>query len=273
MKIITHNGAFHADEVFAVAMLSNVFHTTQEIDVIRTRDAAIIAAAQNNPNDYVVDVGGIYNPENNNYDHHQDLCLPSAAGLVYRDVFEQSKVALSARPFFREFIAAIDAIDVNRGNIHKFWNDTPELVGFRNVSSLINGFNRNVFDAEQQDEQFTKAVIFASMIIGNELHLANEKGKAETDYAHRIILPNNVAVFQEFSMVWKEKGEHQFALMPHQQGWQIQSRDTSVAVIPENVADVEGFVFRHASGFICAIKGYDAALEYAQTLPNITTSK
>ena len=141
MKIITHNGAFHADEVFAVAMLMQA-NSCFDATVIRTRDIAIIAAAQNDPKQYVVDVGGVYTPNINNYDHHQDLSLPSAAGLIYQHVFKQA-IFDRAQPFFEQFINAIDAIDVNRGDIHKFWNNEPRLVGFRNVSMLINGFNRS----------------------------------------------------------------------------------------------------------------------------------
>jgi len=50
--IATHNGSFHADDVFGVGVLMGVFpsHT-----LVRTRDQALIDAA-----DYVVDVGGIW---------------------------------------------------------------------------------------------------------------------------------------------------------------------------------------------------------------------
>ena len=48
-KVATHNGKFHADDVFAVATLSLVF--ASEIQVCRTRDEVTIATA-----DIVVDV-------------------------------------------------------------------------------------------------------------------------------------------------------------------------------------------------------------------------
>jgi uncharacterized UPF0160 family protein len=50
--VATHSGGFHADDVFAVATFQLLLGK-ENIQVIRTRDEAVIAAA-----DYVVDVGG-----------------------------------------------------------------------------------------------------------------------------------------------------------------------------------------------------------------------
>ena len=68
MKIITHSGSFQADDIFAVAIL---LLAVGESEVIRTRDKDQIAAA-----DYVVDVGMVYDPAQNRFDHHQ----PGGAG-------------------------------------------------------------------------------------------------------------------------------------------------------------------------------------------------
>ena len=66
-KLITHNGSFHADDIFACATLSLVLEKEgQEFEVIRTRDEETIKNG-----DYVFDVGGIYNPKINRFDHHQ----------------------------------------------------------------------------------------------------------------------------------------------------------------------------------------------------------
>ena len=68
MKIITHSGSFQADDIFAVAIL---LLAVGESEVVRTRDKDQIALA-----DYVVDVGMIYDPAQNRFDHHQ----PGGAG-------------------------------------------------------------------------------------------------------------------------------------------------------------------------------------------------
>lgn len=62
--LVTHNGGFHADDLFATATLTLFYKGRVKIE--RTRDQKIIEKA-----DIVYDVGGIYNPEKNRFDHHQ----------------------------------------------------------------------------------------------------------------------------------------------------------------------------------------------------------
>jgi uncharacterized UPF0160 family protein len=61
--IATHNGNFHADDVFSVAALKSILPAFK---LIRTRDAELINKA-----DIVIDVGGEYDPEAGRFDHHQ----------------------------------------------------------------------------------------------------------------------------------------------------------------------------------------------------------
>jgi uncharacterized UPF0160 family protein len=65
ITIVTHSGNFHVDELFAVATLQ-LLHADSETTVIRSRDPLDWAKG-----DYVVDVGGEYNPSTKRYDHHQ----------------------------------------------------------------------------------------------------------------------------------------------------------------------------------------------------------
>ena len=67
VKIITHSGSFHADEVFAVATLKLMLGKDFEIEVIRSRDKSDWDSG-----DYVVDVGGVYDPSRQRFDHHQE---------------------------------------------------------------------------------------------------------------------------------------------------------------------------------------------------------
>ncbi|MFQ3265592.1 MAG: uncharacterized UPF0160 family protein, partial [Colwellia sp.] len=61
--IATHNGNFHADDVFSIAALKNIFPS---IKLIRTRNLELIAKA-----DIVIDVGGEYDADAGRFDHHQ----------------------------------------------------------------------------------------------------------------------------------------------------------------------------------------------------------
>jgi len=262
-KIITHDTTFHADEVFGVA-ITQLMYPYGSLSVTRTRDKAILAEAIADPETLVLDVGGIYDPQMLNFDHHQDLSLPSSAGMIWAH-FKRSLTFPEEYPYLDSFIAAIDAVDTNRDNIYALLHTLPE--GFRNVSSIISGFNRDPNNAIIQDGMFRLALQVAKSIFKNEMYSAKEWARSEKEYAGRTVLPNNVAVFDTFSTIWKKKGEHQFAVLPHANGWQIQSRDTSVAVVPATVAACEGFIFRHASGFMATVKDKEVAVNFALSLP------
>lgn len=82
--IATHNGSFHADDVFGVAVLL-LLHPGAEL--VRTRDAELIAKA-----DFAVDVGGEWDASRGRFDHHQrgfkgardSGVVYASAGLVWR---------------------------------------------------------------------------------------------------------------------------------------------------------------------------------------------
>ena len=63
MKASTHDGRFHADEIFALAILNLIY---PDLKIVRSRDEKVYNKA-----DIIVDVGHIYNPENLIFDHHQ----------------------------------------------------------------------------------------------------------------------------------------------------------------------------------------------------------
>jgi uncharacterized UPF0160 family protein len=84
-KVVTHDGSFHSDDVFAVAALQLLF-AQEVVEIVRVpKDLSSIEA------DFVVDVGGVYDHERRRYDHHQpgapvrENGIPYAAfGLVWR---------------------------------------------------------------------------------------------------------------------------------------------------------------------------------------------
>src|SRR3989344_3315798 len=67
IKIITHDESFHADDVFACAVLSFWLEKkNKSFRIIRTRDEKIITSG-----DYIFDLGGVYDADKNRFDHHQ----------------------------------------------------------------------------------------------------------------------------------------------------------------------------------------------------------
>src|SRR4051812_45467880 len=81
IKLVTHDGSFHSDDLFAAAALSILFSNKNlPYEIIRSRDEETIASA-----DYVFDVGGQYDAEKNRFDHHQaeGAPTPRANGIPY----------------------------------------------------------------------------------------------------------------------------------------------------------------------------------------------
>src|SRR5579875_2312727 len=91
MRIATHDGSFHADEVFAIATLQLLLDAEPAgapVEVVRTRDRELISGA-----DLRVDVGFHDDPATGDFDHHQrsfDRARPNGVryasfGLIWRE--------------------------------------------------------------------------------------------------------------------------------------------------------------------------------------------
>ena len=61
----THNGTFHCDEALACYILK-LLPEYHRADIVRSRDVEVLGRCNT-----VVDVGGVYDPSLNRYDHHQ----------------------------------------------------------------------------------------------------------------------------------------------------------------------------------------------------------
>ena len=117
--IVTHNGSFHADDIFACAVLGLYLDIqNQKYIIIRTRDENQINT--NNLDKIVVDVGGVYDQDSNKFDHHQiggagsrSNSVPYASfGLVWKKygplLCSDSDIV---QDIDRRLVQPIDAID------------------------------------------------------------------------------------------------------------------------------------------------------------------
>lgn len=78
IKLITHDRVAHADDAIAAAILRIVFGE-EDVKVLRTRNPGILRDEAGQPNVFLLDIGGQYDPARRLFDHHQ----PEGAG--YRD--------------------------------------------------------------------------------------------------------------------------------------------------------------------------------------------
>lgn len=98
VKVGTHDGDFHADDVLALALLRVVYHQ-YEFVIVRTRDKAQLDTC-----DILVDVGGQHDGIRY-FDHHQDRNLKSSVSLLWDVVARQW-------PFHHQYLnqSVLDAV-------------------------------------------------------------------------------------------------------------------------------------------------------------------
>ena len=166
ITIATHNGNFHADDVFSIAALKCIFPS---FNLIRTRDLALISKA-----DVVIDVGGEYNSDAGRFDHHQrggagerENGIPySSFGLIWQkyglEICQGNQDVANAVD--AGLVSTIDAIDC--GHVEGVSQGIS-------LSQTISMFNPTWQEDTHFDACFDEAVDFASRVLTRFIASAN----------------------------------------------------------------------------------------------------
>ena len=155
MRIVTHGGKFHADDVWAVSVLNMLF---PDCEISRTRDQDLIEA-----DDFAIDVGGIWDPAHGRFDHHQknfsatrSTGVPYAsAGLVWKEYGARCVSALAAahaghqlsEDAAQQIACAIDDDIVQYLDLSDV-GAAKNAPGGYGLSAVISGFNPNWLDEQ-----------------------------------------------------------------------------------------------------------------------------
>ncbi len=168
--IVTHNGKFHEDDIFAVATLElYLAQIGKKGTVVRTRDPEKIQTA-----DFVVDVGGIYDPEKLRFDHHQvgmagerDDVPYASFGLVWKQYGEMlcGGDKEVARAIEKKLVMPIDAID----NSQFFVRTAIKGLYPYTIHDFFDTLRPTWREPLDWDVQFTKAVEIARHVIEREI--------------------------------------------------------------------------------------------------------
>lgn len=198
-QVVTHGGVFHADEVMAVAILSEIYG--QEMKVSRVFKV---------PNDLpdgtiVLDIGG------GKYDHHQrggngarENGVPYAScGLIWREfgkelLKEVEDVENVWRLIDERLISGIDANDcgaIPRGEA---------VAKPMTISTIISIFNPAWNSTETSDEAFVKAVDIAKKIFDEFLQNTISKVKAVGIVEEAIENSKDHIMVLEFFVPWSD---------------------------------------------------------------------
>ena len=162
-KMAVHNGTFHADDVFGVALMQSIYN---ELEVIRTRDEELLKTC-----DIVSDVG------NGKYDHHhvgketRENGIPYCGfGLLWRDfgisyinsqfpqltdIKEQQEVSEKVDTIF------IQQIDANDNGVDVMTSEVPIMT----ICDVIKTFVPAGGKENEIENAFFEAVEFAKHIL------------------------------------------------------------------------------------------------------------
>lgn len=292
MRILTHDGIFHADEVFAISVLRRVFG---DVEIIRTRSQEEIQ----NFDGIVVDVGGEFSPERNRFDHHQrtgptrmDGRKFSSAGLIWdrwgRESLEDTSIAKELNSFQlgrlwflvdQRLFRGIDAID--NGEIEF----PTEVVSLSGMISLFN--SPWGVEQERRDDLFALAIDLAGAVLDRVILEALSKVRAEGIVSAAIdakITPE-VLVLEEgcpWQQALLDSGDLDtlFTVFPAPDSWRVQAVPTEVGsfqsrkLLPEDWAGkpqaelaaltgIDDIVFVHPGRFIGGASSKEGALAMA----------
>ena len=229
MIAVTHDGRFHADEIFALAVLNLIF---PDLEIVRSRDDNVIKKA-----DIIVDVGHVYDPENLIFDHHQrSFSIKRESGIPYASfglVWKQYGESLCGSSQTAEYIDSVivRAIDADDNGI-EIYETKIEGVGFHTLSDIIDSFVPRYVDDDKVKIGFDRALKFATTYMKRQIKLAKE--------LFEVALPNirkavknakdpRILIFDKFDKTWLnfiagESKDALFAIFPtHRKTWAIRS--------------------------------------------------
>jgi uncharacterized UPF0160 family protein len=250
-KIVTHAGTHHADEVLAIA---TVFEFVGKLPIERKNEVTV--EELENKEVLVFDIGGRYEPENGNFDHHQSTDIPATNVLVLNHFCDDEKLKANLR---MQLFSSVDVID--RG----IFPERPDY------DFLIPDFNSLIRSMNNSDDGFKKALLVARMVLSAEISKAKKSIRREEIW-NSLEKHDGIAIqhTNEPIMDWRELAERDGILLlvspsNRQSGaYQVVSRDTKTLLIPKT----DEQQFRHPSGFMAVYFNYNQAIKYATEIKN-----
>ena len=294
IKVITHSGNFHADEVFAVAALFLLAEKEgKELEIVRTRDESEFQKA-----DILIDVGMGYEPEKFRFDHHQkggagfhfeNPSLPYASfGLVWKHFGEEICGDMQiVEKVEKKLVVPIDARD-NGINITK--NLIEGVVDYSLSRELVYAFRPTFEESlEKSDEKFFELMQIFKNILENEIKLSKSEVSGERKVLEEIKKQQEPEILiLEDNIFWDEIVSKYknitIVIVPEKDinAWSVETArddtanfDSNRAIFPKewhglrngDLADVSGIhdaIFCHRNGFFAVAKSKESAILMAK---------
>jgi uncharacterized UPF0160 family protein len=285
--IATHDGSFHADEVFAIAALRLL---GDPVEVIRTRNRDDVAKA-----DLRVDVGFRNDPTTGDFDHHQrefdavrvNGVRYASFGLIWREFGARvcdGEVEV-AEAVDSSLVQAVDANDTGQQLTHSLIDGVRPMT----ANAIIGGFNARwdeALSAEQERVRFDDAVALAEGILAREIASAASGRRSEKIVREAIAAATDPRVVElPVSAPWKQvlvsdAPDALLVIYPKRQGFGLETvprepgsfenrRDLPAAWGGREGADlvavtgVEDALFCHAKRFLAVARSHDGITRLA----------
>jgi uncharacterized UPF0160 family protein len=281
MRVATHDGSLHADEVFAIAALSLL---GEPVEIVRTRDDAVLAAS-----DVRVDVGFRSDPQRGDFDHHQregagqrpNGIRYASFGLVWRH--HGTRIcgdAAVAERVDQSLVQGVDANDTGQEIVSPLIDGVWPMT----VSGVIGAFNptwEERLTREEEDRRFREAVALGARILEREIasaHAGQRARRLVEEAIERAEDPRVVGLDE--NIPWKEVVVTQapdalFVVYPKRQGWGLEAVPRELGSfdnrrdLPEawggldgpelaRVTGVEDVLFCHAKRFLAVARSREA---------------
>ncbi|MEI8223706.1 MAG: MYG1 family protein [bacterium] len=290
--IVVHNGIFHPDDVCAAATLQLLLESQGGTGTfIRTRDEAVIETA-----DFVCDVGGIFDPAKNRFDHHQlGGAGARANGIQYASfglVWKTYGLSLCGNnqgvaDFIElKLVAGIDATDNGQAVTENKYEDVKSYGFVDIIFSLLPTWQEESAE-EVLLQKFNEAVLLARNVITREIKKATDivNGELEVEKIYNKTEDKRLIVLNKY-LPWKKKiesfPEPLITVFPNTTGgWVVYcvpediSAFTSRIKLPEtwagknddelaSITGVADAVFCHRARFMAAAKSQKGAVALAK---------
>ncbi len=227
MRIATHDGKFHTDEVMAISLLLLIFPGAE---VVRTRDPKVLVTC-----DIVVDVGGVHNPDSGRFDHHQkggagewpDGTKLSSFGLVWKayggHLVPHPEVLIAIE---QQLVIPVDARD-NGQQPERRARDIPSIADF--IDALNGAWDETI----DENAAFREAVTFAGRYLDRLIVRVTAEHRANELVRAAMVLPreNSSLFILNQGMPWQkvvieEDMEAELVVLPGNPGsgeWLVQA--------------------------------------------------
>lgn len=276
ITIKTHDGAFHADEVTAIAIIK-LWHNDLPVEIVRSRERSMFTDVYT----YVVDVGGEYDGVSL-FDHHQrDFDMErgngnpyASAGLLWKFLGKGilRRIAAERELKWLDIHKLFDSVD-------RIFIEPIDLVDCKGPEAGLGIYNKVVQMLNYSDDGFNKAIdLMSDMLmayIDNGIERARTRLVMNQAFRHRIEMPNGKELhlvhldeelpFNEYlqmhpeldGVIWKDKGRWRYQVSPLTPTSRYLHEDLRGL---EHDDLPEGGIFVHHNGFTCGAETLESLI-------------